>query len=237
MARVLENEEFSRKAISRIAEQRDPVVRAMFEGLLHCYSERQLVYVDETYCSDKIGYRCRGRSPRGMPAYDPQHLHHSQAFSVLPAYSVDGYLPHPLIKPGSVKKVDFIEWLMLSVLPQCQPFPTARSVIVMDNCATHDRVDIKELCAARSVRVLFLPPYSPDYNPIMKTFRLLKRWIRMNAELMPVYGEEGWQSKFEVFLNEACEHWSHGINHSNLFRSCHVPKNGYEDSAIEPQLL
>lgn len=66
------------------------------------------------------------------------------------------------------------------MLPQCQAFPAPRSVLVMDNASIHTSHmnTLQIACEARGVKILFLPPYSPDFNPIEGSFGDLKSHIR-----------------------------------------------------------
>jgi len=220
--RVLHEKEFTTKVVQRQAAQRDPIARMAFEEELVTYLPAQLVYADETYASDKVAVRRRGWAPKGWIAKDVRHLHYNERFSILPAYSIDGYLDGTLIKEGSVIGAEFLDWLQVKIMPQMNPYPAPRSVLIMDNCRTHDRVLIRELCLNYHVIVLFLPPYSPDYNPIELTFRLLKHWIRKNWELMPEYGEANWKDKFIRFLHMAVDNWGAGVDHTKLFKKCKV---------------
>ena len=105
----------------------------------------------------------------------------------MPALTVDGYLPDPLIIQGSITKELFLWWLVNNVIPHLAP----DTVIVMDNAAIHHNLDeIEPILKARRLSIAYLPPYSPDYMPIEKTFHLLKHWMRRYARLMPQYGED-----------------------------------------------
>jgi transposase len=53
-------------------------------------------------------------------------------------------------------------------------------VLVLDNASIHRSPRLRELCEAYSVALEFLPPYSPDFNPIEATFHNLKAWIQRN---------------------------------------------------------
>jgi len=57
---------------------------------------------------------------------------------------------------------------------QINLYPAPRSVLIIDNCRTYDRILIRELYLNYYLIILFLLPYSPDYNLIELTFRLLK---------------------------------------------------------------
>ena len=63
------------------------------------------------------------------------------------------------------------------------PFPGPKSVILLDNVTIHHDVRIKPLCDAKVVILEYLPPYSPDLNPIEMSFNELKSWMRKEREL------------------------------------------------------
>jgi transposase len=70
------------------------------------------------------------------------------------------------------------------------------------------------MCDDAGVLLEFLPPYSPDYNPIEESFAELKQWLKKNYMLA-----EGYES-FEGFLNAALTQLSR--KPGNHFRSCHI---------------
>ena len=59
-----------------------------------------------------------------------------------------------------------------------------RSVAVMDNCSIHHADSVKELFRQAGVLLIFLPPYSPDLNPIELAFTKVKRYLKENDELL-----------------------------------------------------
>src|SRR5260370_25086997 len=91
-----------------------------------------------------------------------------------------------------------------------QPYPASNSVIVLDNCSIHKHDSIKRLVQnryvyflndynvnvsadynARGCRMVFLPPYSPDYNPIEESFSDFKAKIRRSGNLIREMMEAG----------------------------------------------
>lgn len=68
-------------------------------------------------------------------------------------------------------------------LPRCSPFPGPQSVIILDNARIHHGDKILELTRPLGVRLEFLPPYSPDLNPIEEAFSKIKQFIRRNNDL------------------------------------------------------
>lgn len=87
-------------------------------------------------------------------------------FSVLPAYTTDGYLPCTSIKQGYYNKEDLTKWLTDELLPLCNEYPVNRSIIVLDDVSIHVDARIVDAIKAKGCLVKYLPPHSPDYNPI-----------------------------------------------------------------------
>ena len=67
---------------------------------------------------------------------------------------------------------------MEQLLPHCNPFPGKRSVIIMDNASFHRGPEIKTACARVGVKLVYLPPYLPDLNPIKEFFVELKAFVK-----------------------------------------------------------
>jgi len=83
-----------------------------------------------------------------------------------------------MIHQGSVTKDMFINWLREEVLEYCTPYPGPQSVLVMDNALIHRDPKVREMCDDAGIRLEYLPPYSPDFNPIEASFHDLKQYIR-----------------------------------------------------------
>lgn len=72
------------------------------------------------------------------------------------------------------------------------PYPGDNSVIIMDNAKIHHDSELVALIKGLGCRVVFLPPYSPDFNPIETAFSTIKSWIKRNRDFMnscddPIY--------------------------------------------------
>ena len=72
-------------------------------------------------------------------------------------------------------------------MPHCYPYdpenPLPNSVLIMDNASIHKSAEVRALCDEFGVHLEFLPPYSPDYNPIEESFAELKAWMKKNRGL------------------------------------------------------
>lgn len=106
----------------------------------------------------------------------------------------------PMVVDGALNGELFVQYVRQELAPQLRP----GDILVMDNLQTHKTVGVLDAVAAREARVLFLPPYSPDLNPIELTFskvknELRRRRLRTIDELWAAFGESlDWVSPTEA---------------------------------------
>jgi transposase len=93
---------------------------------------------------------------------------------------------------------DFIEEL----LHHCGKWPELKSVLVMDNASFHHIERISDMCADAGVKLVYLPPYSPDLNPIEEFFAELKRFIRRNWSYYAEDPTQGFAPFLEWCINQ-----------------------------------
>ena len=74
------------------------------------------------------------------------------------------------------------EWFEAYVRQVLAPELREGDIVIMDNLSSHKRAAVRDVIVAAGARVLFLPPYSPDFNPIEKAFAKLKALLRREAE-------------------------------------------------------
>ena len=133
VSRALKRRGWSRKRIRVVAAERSEELRVDWKRRISGYSPRQLVFLDESACSEKAS-RCRtGWSPFGIAPQVRQPLHSRERFSILPAYTLDGFLAYRII-PGSYNKDRFLDFVGECVLPLLQ---RDWHVICLDNVSTH----------------------------------------------------------------------------------------------------
>lgn len=80
----------------------------------------------------------------------------------------------PMVFNGSCNTVLFENWVEHFLIKELQP----NQVVIMDNASFHKSRRTRELIESVDCRVIFLPPYSPDLNPIEKFWANMKRWIK-----------------------------------------------------------
>ena len=179
-----------RRALERCEPLRIEWQRRQFEWMAH-----KVVCIDESAANERTGYRKYGWSLKGAPSYTDSPARRSERWSILPALSIDGYLPGTLIYQGSITAEIFLHWLEYDILPQLEP----GTVLVMDNASIHRTEGTRELVRRFDCYLAYLPPYSPDLNPIELSFSVLKAWIRRHYELAALH------STFEGFLRQAID--------------------------------
>ena len=94
--------------------------------------------------------------------------------------SLDGIL-HLEVSDHPFNGEEFTQFVV-GVLDRMQPWPLPNSVLVIDNASIHHVPGIRELVEARGMKLLFLPAYSPDLNPIEEAFSAIKSWLRHNRD-------------------------------------------------------
>ena len=161
------------------------------------YTSEMLVYIDESAANEYTAYRKRGWAEYGIIPWVKRPLARSQRWSILPAYIIDGVLTS-FIYHGGINAALYLWFLKEQVLPRCSLFPGPRSVLVMDNCSTHLVHEVREVCDRYGVILMFLPLYSPDFNPIEELFSVIKAWLKKHHELARTM-------QFKQFLQSAVD--------------------------------
>ena len=103
-------------------------------------------------------------------------FHRERRYQILPAYVQDGIVLSRVFQGSTDSSVfeDFIEQLPA----HCGKWPEPKSMLVMDNASFRHSERVEQLCADAGVKLAYLPPYSPDLNPIEEFFAVLKVFIR-----------------------------------------------------------
>ena len=158
-----------------MAQERNADLRDYYAYNISEFRSCQLVYVDESECDKRVGFRRTGWSPLGVTPVQVTRFHRDRRYQILPAYTQDGILLSRVFQGSTDGTMfeDFIEQL----LQHCNLFPQPRSVIIMDNASFHHSERTKQMCQDAGVILVYLPPYSPDLNPIKEFFAELKAFI------------------------------------------------------------
>ena len=136
-------------------------------------------------------------------------------YTILPALSLDGILHLEVVENAITGNIfhQFIQGL----LPQMNEWPLPNSVLIVDNAVIHKVAGIRELVEGHGACLLYLPVYSPDFNPIELAFSSIKVWLCanhtcLNAEFeiedSSIYNAI-WEAVYSVTADDAKGWYSH----------------------------
>jgi transposase len=154
------------------ATEQKPAEREAWWKTIAEVDPADLVFVDEMGMTIALT-RLYARAPGGMRAYGRVPRNHGQRTSVLAALDRTG-LGAVLSVPGAVDREVFRVYVEQVLGPTLR----AGQSVVVDNLAVHKDPVVAELVGARGCQLLFLPPYSPDFNPIEPILGKLKATLR-----------------------------------------------------------
>ena len=136
----------------------------------------RLVFIDETWTKTNMT-RSRGRAPIGQRLVDHVPHGHWKTSTFLAALRVDG-LTAPVIFDGAINGQIFLEYVQAHLAPTLKP----GDIVVMDNLSSHKVQGVRIAIEAVGASIAYLPPYSPDLNPIEQAFAKLKALLRKHKE-------------------------------------------------------
>ena len=169
----------AQKKTAHASEQDRPDVlrrrEAWFEDQLDLDPER-LVFIDETWASTNMARRY-GRAPRGQRLRVAIPHGHWKTTTFVAGLRQDGIVA-PFVLDGPINRHAFEIYVERVLVPELRP----GDVVVMDNLSSHKGPRVRELIEAAGASLLYLPPYSPDFNPIENAFAKLKALLRKAAE-------------------------------------------------------
>jgi transposase len=146
-----------------------------FEGQLDLDPER-LVFIDETWASTNMARR-HGRAPRGQRLRMSVPHGHWKTTTFVGALRLTGMIA-PMVLDGPINGRAFQAYVDQVLVLELKP----GDVVVMDNLGSHKGAGVRAAIEAAGASLLYLPPYSPDFNPIENAFAKLKALLRKAAK-------------------------------------------------------
>lgn len=137
--------------------------------------QARLIFLDETSTNTKM-VRLRGRSTKGSRCNDKAPFGSWETQTFVAGLKCDG-LVAPWIVNAPMNSVIFVTYVETQLAPTLQK----GDAVIIDNLAAHKCEQAETLIRAKGVWLLFLPPYSPDFNPIEMAFSKLKAYLRTTA--------------------------------------------------------
>jgi transposase len=151
----------------RVAQQRAAWQEQMADRDLD-----HLVFIDESGAHGSMTRRY-GRAPAGERVHDAVPAKHWQITTMIAALRTDG-LTAPFVFDGATDAAAFETYVEKVLAPQLRP----GDCVVMDNLAAHKAAGIVPAITRAGATVAYLPPYSPDFNPIEPMWSKVKGWLR-----------------------------------------------------------
>ncbi|NLK37256.1 MAG: IS630 family transposase [Epulopiscium sp.] len=179
--------------------------RNCWKKLLSEYDVNNLVFLDESGVNTDMT-RPYARALGGQRTVDSTPVNTPSSTTVLSSVKIDGETAYTTYQGGTTAE-KFAEYLRTKLFPTLEP----DSIIIMDNMRSHHAKNIKLILEQSGLRYLYLPPYSPDLNPIEKLWSKIKAFLRKekvrNAEELPC----AIKSAFATISKTDCQGW---------FRAC-----------------
>lgn len=209
ICRFLHQSGFSRQKMRQVAIQRDAYFRQLYLLDISVYSPEMLIYLDETGADHRNAVRRYGYSLRGIKPQQDTFLVRGERVSAIAFMSIKGIID-VFATHGTTNADKFYEFTLKHLVPHLQPFNgiNPNSVVVMDNCAIHHVPKIIEIIEETGALLHFLPPYSPDLNPIELAFSKVKGEIRsLEKSLIVSDTETLLLAGFATVTEQDCRGW------------------------------
>ncbi len=150
--------------------------RARWKACQNRIDPRRLVFIDETWAKTNMA-PLRGWAPKGRRLQAKVPFGHWKTLTFLAALRHDR-IEAPWVFDGPINGAAFTTYVERVLVPTLTP----HDIVVMDNLGSHKSQAVRRAIRAAGAHLLFLPPYSPDLNPIEQVFAKLKHLLRKAAE-------------------------------------------------------
>ena len=210
VCRLLKRHGLTRKKIRQIALQRKIQYRAEFMAEILQYRKEQLVWVDEMGSNRRDGIRKNGYAIRGETPTFQRLLERGPRITAMAALTVNGILAVQCTK-NTVDADIFYDFVRSCLIPNMYQYDgiAPKSVVVLDNCSIHHVFEVKDLFEQAGIMVIFLPPYSPDFNPIESTFSFVKSYLKKHDSIIAAMSDPTPLIKdaFDIITSELAQSW------------------------------
>ena len=139
------------------------------------FDPARLIFIDETWAKTNMTRLC-GWSPRGHKLLAKVPQGHWRTLTFLAALRYDR-IDAPCVIDGPINGESFLAYVEQLLVPTLNP----GDIVIIDNLGSHKGKAVRRAIRTAGARLLFLPPYSPDLNPIEMAFSKLKSWLRKSA--------------------------------------------------------
>ena len=208
VCRVLRRNGYTRKKIRQVAKQRSEILRGLFMAEVLQYSRELFVWVDETGSDHRDQIRKFGYSLRGFSPVCHRFIVRGTRISSVIAMTSCGVLVSDFIT-GTMNGDKFFDYIRGQLVPCMQQFPAPHSILIMDNCSIHHIEDVRHELYSAGIMVIFLPPYSPDFNPCEEMFSYVKYYLKNHDDILQCMddAQDIIRSAFDSVTKSQCNNW------------------------------
>lgn len=170
---------FTRRKLGYTAIQQDQLLREQFASDVSVFTSDMFVFVDETGTDQRNTLRKYGYTLRGKELKEHTLLVRGVRITAIACISKEGLLDVKTLT-GTTDGDSFYDFLHTHLLPHLQPYngENPHSIVVLDNCSIHHIHEVTQVIHSVGALVIFLPPYSPDFNPIEEAFSKVKTSLK-----------------------------------------------------------
>ena len=211
ICRVLKDCGFTRQKMVLAAQQQNELLRAQYVSDISVYNSHPefFIFVDEMGSDKTDRMRTFAYSLKGNPSIVKKLLWRGEHASAIVGMSSSKIIDFHIVS-GSVTAETFDHFVIDALLPHLQPFNgiNPHSVIVLDNASIHHSSDALALTEKAGSVVQFLPPYSPDFNPIEEAFSKVKSVLKANEKAWSnLDTETAVAAALNCITGEDCRSW------------------------------
>jgi transposase len=171
----------------------------------------RLLFVDESGANTKMT-RLHGRALRGQRLVDRIPHGNYQTSTLISGLRWEGPCA-PWLFAGPMNGEMFLAWVQQGLAPTLR----AGEVVIMDNLATHKIRGVQEAIHSRGARLLYLPPYSPDFNPIEPMWSKIKQILRSRAPRTDIELLEAAKGAFQAISTADCQGFFFSAQYATSF--------------------
>jgi len=180
---TLQRHNYTTRVLRRIMVTRDAVEERRFIAAFGRFPGDYFIFIDETRKDPRGLHRRCGRGIRGTRTMVRSDWGRSRSFSALGVLSLDGMIDCGITGVKGVDAELFLVMLAVHVIPHLGAYPGPNSIVVMDNASIHHDPRVRRLIQNAHARLVFLPPYANNLNPIEEAFSKAKLWLQRNRQL------------------------------------------------------
>lgn len=190
---------------SPIASERDEDARGLWRWLARHFDAKRLVFIDESGFNTSMT-RLRARAPRGKRAYGKVPRNRGKNQTLIASITLEGGMGEAMCIKGGTDGAVFEAYVEKFLAPSLHE----GQVVVLDGLGAHRSGRVREIIEGRGCDLVFLPPYSPDLNPIEEAFSKIKNIVRkFGARMREALNEAIAEALSEIKLEDVIGWFSH----------------------------